>query len=240
MILLGTSGWYYNHWIGKFYPDNLDKREWLSFYSKKFNTVEINSTFYRFPFDNMFKGWYNKTPENFVFALKANRLITHIRKLKNVERLLDSFYKQAELLKEKHGPILFQFPPSMKKDTKLLSDFLKKLPKKFRNVIEFRHESWHCEEVYTILEKHKTGYCIVSGLNQPCNIVATANFAYIRWHGPSSAYSSEYSTREMKQWAKKIKELKKECDIIYGYFNNDSNAYAIKNCRQLKKELKIK
>jgi uncharacterized protein YecE (DUF72 family) len=235
MILLGTSGWYYSHWIDRFYPKSLEKNKWLEFYSREFDTVEINSTFYRFPFDNMFKGWYNKTPKNFVFSLKANRLITHVKRLRNAEQYLDSFYKQAKFLKEKCGSILFQFPPSMKKDVKLLSGFMKQLPKRFDNVIEFRNETWHCEEVYETMRKHKVGYCIISGLGQPCNIISTADFAYIRWHGPSSAYSSEYSMDEMKQWAETIKKL--NCKTIYGYFNNDSNCYAVKNCRDLKRLL---
>ena len=240
MILLGTSGWYYDHWINKFYPKDLEKSKRLEFYSENFNTVEINSSFYRFPSDSVFKGWYNKTPENFVFALKANRLITHIRKLRNIEQYLASFYKQAKILKGKCGPILFQLPPSMKKDTQLLSDFLENLPKGFINVIEFRNESWHCDEVYDILRKYKTGYCVISGLGQPCNVLATADVAYIRWHGPESVYSSEYSKEEMKWWSDKIKELNRKCRKIYGYFNNDSNAYAVKNCRQLKNLLRIK
>lgn len=235
--LLGTSGWYYDQWIGRFYPEGIEKREWLKFYSKCFNTVEINSTFYRFPFENMLKGWYNKSPDNFVFTLKANRLITHVKKLKDIDSLLVSFYELADLLKEKSGPILFQFPPSLKKNTGLLSDFLKKLEKNRENVIEFRHVSWYCEEVYNILRKHKVAYCIVSAPKFPCDLQVTSNIAYIRWHGISSWYSYEYSKEDLEWWARQIKTLGKKCKRLYGYFNNDYNAYAVKNCLELKRLL---
>jgi len=238
MIYLGCSGWYYTHWLGKFYPQNLDKKEWLKFYSKKFNTVEVNATFYHLPFKNMLIGWYRRTPKNFILTLKASRIITHIKRLKNVEKELKIFYSLAELLKEKLGCILFQTPPSLKKDLKLLESFLKNLDKKKKNVIEFRHKSWYSKDVYDLLKKYKVGYCIVSAPSFPTEAVATTNFAYVRWHGSSGWYKHNYPKKELKEWAKIIKDLKKKCKDIYGYFNNDYEAYAPKNCLELRKMLK--
>ena len=239
MIYLGTSGWSYNHWIGKFYPENMDRREWLSFYAKHFTTAEINSTFYRFPFRNVLKGWYRKTPRGFVFSLKANRIITHVRKLRNIEDVLERFYESAEILQENLGPVLFQFPPSLKKDLNLLSDFLEKLDKKYKNVIEFRHESWFCKEVYSLLKKYEAGYCIVSAPRLPCEIEVTGKFAYIRWHGSEKWYSYDYTEDELKYWAETIRKLSGKCEEVYGYFNNDYEGYAVKNCLRLKEMLGI-
>ncbi|HDD72487.1 MAG TPA: DUF72 domain-containing protein [Candidatus Aenigmarchaeota archaeon] len=239
MILLGTSGWYYNHWIGNFYPPELERSRWLEFYSRHFSTVEINSTFYRFPFRNILKGWYNKTPDGFIFSLKANRLITHVRKLRDVKELLESFYGLADILREKLGPILFQFPPSLKKDANLLSEFLEILPEGYKNVIEFRHKSWYCREVYNIMRKHNTGYCIVSAPRLPCEIEVTADVAYIRWHGIKSWYSYNYTSDDIGWWAGEIRKLSERCNHIYGYFNNDYGGYAVKNCMELKGRLRV-
>ena len=140
MIYLGCSGWFYNPWIGRFYPEGINKGKWLEFYSQHFNTVEVNSTFYGFPKESMVKGWYKRAPQGFVFTLKANKQITRVNKLKNINKLLHSFYSLADLLEEKLGCILFQTPPSLYKDVALLKDFISQLDKK-KNVIEFRHKS---------------------------------------------------------------------------------------------------
>jgi len=233
MKYLGCSGWYYGHWEGLFYPEGLAKNKWLEFYAKKFNTVEVNATFYRFPFPNMVKGWYNKTSKDFKFTLKGNRLITHVKKLKDVKKLVNSFYKTADILKEKLACILWQFPPSLKLDLKRLDKFCKDLNTKYNNVIEFRHKTWYCKDVYKLLKKNRIGYCIVSAPNLPEDIKVTTKFAYIRFHGKKSWYGSRYSKKEMQEWAEIIKKLKVK--DVYAYFNNDYNAYAVKNCLELKK-----
>lgn len=232
MIYFGCSGWSYNHWVDTFYPNDLERREWLVFYSRYFNSVEVNSTFYRFPFKNVVKDWYNKTPSDFTFTLKANRLITHVNKLKDVDSLLDSFYSITGLLEEKLGCILFQIHPSLKKDVKLLEKFINKLDKSKRNVIEFRHVSWYDKDVYKVLEDNSVGYCIVSAPKLPVEVVSTADFGYIRFHGKDSWYDYKYSKKELNEWAEIIKNL--DIKDVYVYFNNDYNAYAIENCRQLK------
>lgn len=229
---IGTSGWSYKHWQKRFYPENLKSTDWLSFYSEYFNTVEINMSFYRFPFPAMLSSWYKKTPEEFKFTLKANRLITHNKKLKNADSLVKSFYSLASLLKEKLSCILFQLPPALKKDAKRLDDFIKTLPKKYDIAFEFRNESWFSPEVYDILKKNNAALCIISGLGMPQVLKKTADFSYFRFHGSERAYSSCYTDRQLKEWAKKIRRFKSK--KAYAYFNNDDNAYAVKNALKLK------
>jgi len=233
-IYIGTSGWFYEHWREKFYPSKLNKSKWLSYYSKYFNTTEINMTFYRTPFPNMIKGWYNKVPENFRFTLKASRFITHIKKFRNVKRELKRFYNLVNMLKEKLACILFQAPPSFhynEKNMKVLKDFLNLLDKSKRNVIEFRHKSWWNRDIEKIL-KNKISFCVVSGLNMPSDVIITTNFAYFRFHGLH--YTTCYSEKELEEWARKIKKAKEKVKEIYCYFNNDTNAYAVKNALKLK------
>ena len=238
---LGTSGFSYDSWIGEFYPENLERRKWLNFYSKYFNTTEINMTFYRFPFPNLLKGWYRKTPKDFKFTLKANRQITHIKKLKNISSILKRFYSIADELKEKLGCILFQVPPFLKKDKhfRLVKKFLQLLNSKYssyKNVLEFRHKSWYCDEVLNMLKDYNTIFCVVSAPRLPDICIKTSKIAYVRFHGVTSWYDYDYSKNELKFWATKIKKLKAK--EIYVYFNNDYNAYAVKNCKYIKKLLR--
>jgi uncharacterized protein YecE (DUF72 family) len=229
---IGCSGWSYQDWVGKFYPAGLKSGEWLAYYAKHFNTVEVNMSFYRFPFKNMLKGWYNRTPKNFRFTLKANRLITHVKRLKGTEKLLASFYALADLLEEKLACILFQMPPSLRKDKdmKTLESFLKSLSPDHNNVIEFRHGSWFCREVYDLLSAHHAIFCILSAPNLPSDPVATGKVAYARFHGATSWYNYDYSEQELKEWAQQIKKLKLN---TFAYFNNDVNAYAPSNALKL-------
>ncbi len=236
-FFVGCSGWSYGAWSGKFYPADLKQGEWLAYYARNFNTVEVNMSFYRFPFKNMVKGWYDRTPKGFLFTLKANRMITHVKKLKGTEKLLASFYSLADLLHEKLACILFQIPPSLTKDKhmKTLEDFLTALSPDHKNVIEFRHKSWFCREVYDLLSVHKTIFCILSAPDLPSDAVVTGNLAYVRFHGVSSWYDHHYSQEELTGWAKRIKGLKVD---TFAYFNNDVNAYAPQNALELGSILK--
>ncbi len=229
--LLGTSGWSYPDWKGRFYPEDLPQRKWLPFYSDHFNSVEINMTFYRFPKPETLKGWLDKTPSNFTFTLKANRQITHYKKLQDVKGDLRYFYLLADSLQERLGCILFQLPPSLTKNMDLLQDFLSHLSPNYKNVIEFRHESWFSEDVYSLLRSHKVIFCVVSSPQLPDLIVETAETSYFRFHGRIGWYKYNYTDEELKDWAEAIQKTKsKECFI---YFNNDYHAYAVANCKKL-------
>ena len=166
-IYIGTSGWYYDHWENILYPPGLPKGKRFDTYIQEFITVEINATFYRIPSDSMVNGWYSKAPPDFIFSVKANKLITHNRKLKNTTEILNSFLNSISLLKEKLGIILFQLPPSLKQDLSLLEDFLNQLSPTLKYCIEFRHASWEHDKSYEILEKSNVGHVVVSRKGYP-------------------------------------------------------------------------
>lgn len=230
MLYVGTSGWYYDDWKNVFYPSDIKKSDWLNYYSSVFNTVEVNASFYRLPFKNMVKGWKNKTPDDFIFTFKGSRLITHNKKLKNVNDYLDKFFERIKF-SEKVGVVLWQLPPSLKKDIDRLEQFFDNLNNEFRHCIEFRHKSWFNQDVYDVLKKHNIAYCIISAPSLPSTIQVTTNFAYIRFHGVNEWYKYDYSKNELNGWAAKIKQM--NVDDVYIYFNNDFNAFAPKNAKSL-------
>ena len=228
---LGTSGWSYAGWKGRFYPDELSQKEWFPYYVQHFNTVEINMTFYRFPKPETLRGWLGKVPEQFKFTLKANRQITHYKKIKGVKSDVRYFYILADNLREKLGCILFQLPPSLSLDLDLLEEFLSDLSAEYKNVIEFRHESWYTKKVFDLLKSHKVIFCVVSSKKVPSTIVETNETCYFRFHGLTGGYRYSYTYEELKEWAGEIKKTKaKEC---YIYFNNDYQAYAVANSKKL-------
>jgi len=234
---LGTSGWSYDDWEGRFYPEDTSRKEWLQYYARHFSSVEINMTFYRFPKPEILKGWVEKTPSNFKFTLKANRQITHRKKIVGVKNDIRYFYILANSLGNKLGCILFQLPPSVTLDLDLLKNFLSVLSQDYKNVIEFRHQSWYTEEVYELLKDHKVTLCTVSSPKLPELIVETSDISYFRFHGKIGWYKYEYSEEELSKWAERIKQTRsKEC---YIYFNNDYHAHAVHNCITLSRFLGI-
>ena len=231
---VGCSGWHYEHWRGLYYPEGLPKPKWLSFYAQQFGTVELNNSFYRLPSEKAFVSWRESTPENFVFAVKVSRFITHIKRLRNLGTAVDNFLSRAGFLKEKLGPLLYQLPPSMKRNDELLQNFLSTLPSKYQHVIEFRHESWIDEAVFDILRRHSVGLCVFDMPGFSCPLVATSDFAYIRFHGSEGLYSSRYSDEELTQWAQRIARLGQNVRVSYIYFNNDAEAFAVENAMMLR------
>ena len=228
---LGTSGWSYPGWRGLFYPAGLSSKEWLEFYARHFQTVEINMTFYRLPKPEMLKGWLDRTPPHFTFTLKANRRITHVKKLKDVKSEVRYFYILADSLGDRLGCILFQLPPSLTRDLALLEEFVSALSPAHRNVVEFRHESWFEDEVFDLLRSKHVIFCVASSSKVPRRVVETADTAYVRFHGLAGEHRYEYSDQELREWASEIKKLRSgDC---YIYFNNDYKAYAVANCRRL-------
>jgi uncharacterized protein YecE (DUF72 family) len=232
---LGCSGFYYNHWRGRFYPQELAKPKWLQYYAEHFSTVEANSTFYRYPTEKMLKGWYQRTPKSFRFTLKANRAITHTRKFHNTEQLTANFYKLAHLLQEKLLCVLFQLPPMVHKNMELLQTIAGQLDPSVLNALEFRHESWWNREVYDFMGKHGLVFCNVSVSGLPETVVKTGSAVYVRFHGKDGLYQHSYPDDELAAWAQKIKQ--QNAKRVLCYFNNDFNANAIRNCLTLKKLL---
>lgn len=235
---LGCSGFYYNHWKGKFYPDKLPKTRWLNYYTQYFNTLEVNSTFYRYPSQKLLEGWHSKTPDNFTFALKANRIITHLHKFHDTEQYTPNFYKLAHLLREKLLCVLFQLPTMVHKNMELLQTIANQLDPSVMNVLEFRHESWWDQEVYDFMDKHGIVFCSVSASELPETLVRTGPAVYLRFHGKDGWYQHNYPDEELAEWANRIR--KKNEPKVLCYFNNDFNANAPRNCLTLKELLEPK
>lgn len=231
-VWVGTSGWSYPGWRLRFYPAGLPSGEWLAYYAGRFTTVEVNMTFYRFPKPAVLKSWVENTPAGFTFSLKANREITHIKRLKKVGHEVAFFYRLAGALGGKLGCILFQLPPSLAHDDVLLKNFLSVLSPEFRNVIEFRHPSWYSEEVYGLLRSYRVSFCAVSSSKVPAAAVLTSATAYFRFHGLTGGYRYEYSESELGEWAGRIKAL--AAPETFVYFNNDYQARAVMNAERLR------
>ena len=243
-VFIGTSGWSYNGWLGLFYPENLSKNKWLEYYSNFFNTVEVNSSFYHLPKKQSLKNWAEQTPTNFVFTVKVSRYITHIKKLSECEQSFKKLFDLTLKLGKKLKIFLFQMPPSFKKDTIKLKNFLEILnyqtiSKDFKFVFEFRNESWFCSEVYDLLNDLDVGIVISSSPSYPYHEVVTGNICYIRMHGSNQLYSSKYSVEELKKISILIKNNVQNGIDAYVYFNNDINAYAVDNAKKLKELCEI-
>jgi uncharacterized protein YecE (DUF72 family) len=231
---IGCSGWAYKDWKVIFYPQNLSAREHLSYYATHFKTVEINNTFYRFPTEETVQSWVEKVPENFKFSLKASRLITHVKKLKQTKELFKKFYGFKNILQDKLGCFLFQFSGSFKFTEDNLERLVSCLDPQYKNVVEFRHVSWWNPSVIKILKEANIIFCAVSGFDLPDTLPETKEIAYIRFHG-DPPYTSCYSKEVLLRWADKITGAQlKECWI---YFNNTSHAYAVQNAKMLESYL---
>lgn len=237
MIRIGTSGWHYQHWRGPFYPEGCSAAKMLDHYVRQFDTVEINNSFYKLPNPETFSCWRQQTPKDFCFAVKASRFITHNKKLKDPENALQNFLPRAELLGEKLGPVLFQLPPKWNVNVERLDSFLSTLPhgKNRRYAFEFRNPTWLVPEVYDVLRRHNAAFCIfdLAGFETPLKI--TADWTYIRLHGPGGKYQGSYSASQLREWAARITAWTRKLRAIYLYFDNDQAAYAAQNALELKR-----
>lgn len=237
-IMLGTSGWSYREWIGPFYKKG--EKRMLSAYTKVFETVEINSTFYRYPTKGMAMGWQRYSPADFVFVAKIPRLITHEKRLdldQGVEDDLTRFCKIMEplSLNGKLGCLLIQLPPSLEFDPELIERFFKILPTNISFAVEFRDLSWMTEETWELLRKYEVAYTIVDEPLLPPEMQLTSKIAYFRWHGKGTRpwYNYRYDKDELKPWVPKVKEIAEKADKVYGFFNNHYHGYAVENCLQV-------
>ncbi len=237
-VKVGCSGFMYNHWRKVFYPEDIPKWKWFQYYTGHFDTVEMNVTFYRLPSASSFKRWYNDSPEGFSFSLKGSRLITHIKRLRDVEEQTKKFFSLAKMLGEKLSVVLWQFPPKMELDLSALEGFLL-LIKQFnvRAGFEFRHRSWVNKRVERLLAKYGFSYCQADWPEFNKDLPVTTDFVYIRRHGRGGRYNSCYTAEELKYDAEKIKEYLKKGINVFIYFNNDVSGYAPQNALTLKKML---
>lgn len=233
---IGCGGWSYEDWHGRFYPADIRAQDLLRYYSMRMDTVEVNMTFYRFPTSRAVHGWYANTPDHFVFSVKMNRVITHYRRLRDVTRFVDSFMNTTSALAEKRGPTLIQLPPDLPPDHALLDNFLGTLPPSGPYAIEFRDRHWHSARTFRLLERTDVAVVITDPPAPRSDIPATADFCYVRWHGRSGP-GSDYSTKELEQWAELLQRL--PVDEVNGYFNNDVGGRAPRNALALKNILGI-
>lgn len=239
-IYIGTSGWHYKHWRGTFYPADTKDAGQFRYYQQYFDTVEINNSFYKLPAPSTFQGWKKESPARFIFAVKASRFITHMKKLKADKSSIQKFFTHAGKLEEKLGPILFQLPPKWKINAGRLAEFLAVLPAGHRYTFEFRNPTWYQEEVFALLRQYNCAFCIYHLEKHLSPLEVTADFVYIRLHGPGNKYQGSYTKRALQQWATRCRSWQQQKKDVYVYFDNDQAGYAAFNAQALREMVAVK
>ena len=237
-VRIGCSGWSYQHWRGVVYPEGLAQRRWLEHYATLFDTVEVNATFYRLPRRDAVASWVETVPEEFVFAVKASRYLTHVRRLRDLGRGVERFYASIEPLvaSEKLGPILWQLPETFHRDEDRLAQALDRLPPG-RHAFELRHPSWFEPDVYSLLREHGAALVIGDHPARPFQAhELTAAWTYVRFHHGSRGRRGNYSARELGDWAERIRSWRFHAEVL-AYFNNDWEGFAVANARELRRLL---
>lgn len=225
-VRIGVSGWAYRHWRGAFYPPGLRAAAELEHYAGVFDCAEINGSFYRLPSEAAVAGWRERTPPGFLFAWKAPRYLTHYRRLKDAADSVALIYDRMSGLGRKRGPALFQLPPQLKRDDERLAAFLPLLAGRGRAVFEFRHPSWYVPEIFDLLRSHEAGFCVSDHAAAPASWIATADFAYVRGHGPGGRYHGSYNDDALKVWAEHVRGWLGESRDVFCFFDNDIGAAA--------------
>jgi uncharacterized protein YecE (DUF72 family) len=238
-VWVGTSGWSYDHWDGVLYPPGTPSRDRLAHYVRHFSTVELNASFYRWPRTATFAGWRRRLPPGFQLTVKAPRGLTHAKRLYGPEVWLGRIAECWDQLGDKRAVLLVQLRPDHERDDDRLAYFLERVPPSMRTAVELRHPTWHTEEVYALLERHRTAYVVMSGAKLPCVLRATAPFVYLRLHGPDTErlYAGSYPDEDLRWWAERIREWRAQGRDVFAYFNNDGAGNAVRNARTLIAEL---
>lgn len=235
-IRIGCSGWQYQHWRGVFYPAELPQSQWLDYYARHFDTVEINNTFYRLPEASTFAAWGRRAPRTFVYAVKASRYLTHMKKLKDPEDPIARFFTRARRLGRAFGPILYQLPTGWRINLERLERFLEALPPRRRHTIELRDPSWYAPEVFALLERHRVALCLHDMAGSASGKLAIGPFVYVRFHGPQK-YSGRYPDAVLEGWAEWMAAQLREGKPVYAYFNNDVGGHAPRDATRLREML---
>lgn len=234
-IRIGTSGWHYKHWVGRYYPEDIKPAQMLDFYLRDFDTVELNNTFYQLPKESSFDAWRASVPADFVFAVKGSRFITHMIKLKDPDRGLSNFMPRATRLGSNLGPVLWQLPPNWKVNLERLEAFLERLPTGIRYAFELRNETWMIDRVYEVLKRFNAAYCIYELAGYESAMELTADWTYVRLHGPTAfKYQGSYGRAQLRTWSKRLEAWSGRLKAAYVYFDNDDSAYAVTNALTLK------
>jgi uncharacterized protein YecE (DUF72 family) len=233
---VGTSGWTYDDWAGRFYPQTVKGADRLSYYAERFDTVEVNATFYRLPFVGMIAAWNRRLRPTFHLVLKGPRTVTHAKRLVDCEEPLDRFFERIAPLHTLRV-VLWQLPPTLRRDTERLSAFLRHLPRAMRHAVEFRHPSWWDRETVDVLTRHRAAFVAVSHPRLPADVIPTTDFLYLRFHGlGGDLYRYDYSRRELREWAGRVQPHVRGREL-YAFFNNDYEAHAPLNAMTLKRLL---
>jgi uncharacterized protein YecE (DUF72 family) len=230
MIYVGTSGWQYAAWRGRFYPKGVPQRAWLAHYATQFPVVEVNNSFYMLPKETTFDRWRQESPRGFLFVVKASRYITHIRRLRNAKDSVDLFWSRAARLGEKLGPVLFQLPPNFRADPGLLKEFLVALPGEIRAAFEFRDDSWRQDEVYELLDRAGAAWVMADRPGWRVPTIVTGGWSYLRFHQGRRTHPG-YARSKLRGWADRIAGL--DASDVFAFFNNDAMAAAPKDAHTL-------
>ena len=230
-VKIGTSGWQYRHWRGAFYPLGLATSEWLAYYSASFETVEVDSTFYRLPAPEVFARWRDATPEGFEAAVKVSRYLTHYKQLHGAAEPVTAFLARARQLGEKLGPVLLQLPPTMRVDAVRLDEALSCFERTVRVAVEARHESWDCDEVWGVLADHGSVWVVADAPWRRWPVVRTADWGYLRFHEGKASPRPCYGRHALDRWAERVAEVWPAGEDVYAYFNNDQCACALRDAR---------
>ncbi|HEY9004207.1 MAG TPA: DUF72 domain-containing protein [Mucilaginibacter sp.] len=230
---IGCSGFHYKDWRGKFYPEKLAMKNWFDYYTKFFDTVELNVTFYRFPQLSFLQNWHQKSPEHFRFSVKAPKAITHYKQFHDSVRMITDFYETINNgLQEKLGPVLFQLPPRLAYDEERLERIINNLNPSFNNVVEFRHESWWRDDVYKALAERNITFCGMSHPTLPDDVIINTSNIYYRFHGVPDLYRSPYSKEFLQGVVNAVKSNNK-VKTGWFYFNNDFDAVGVRNAEDM-------
>jgi len=235
-ICIGCSGWQYSHWRGDFYPAELPQNRWLEHYAAHFNTVEINNTFYRLPDGETFAEWRRRVPPRFVYAVKASRYLTHMKKLNRPREPLERLFARAKNLGPTFGPVLYQLPPHWPVNIDRFDAFLKALPRRRRHAIEFRDPSWYSSAVFALMERHRVALCLHDMAGSSTGKQTVGPFVYVRFHGVQK-YSGRYADSTLNDWADWLAERAAGGAAVFGYFNNDTGGHAPRDAVRLRDAL---
>jgi uncharacterized protein YecE (DUF72 family) len=230
---VGTSGWVYNHWRGVFYPPQLRQRAWFHSYASAFSTVEINNSFYRLPAEATFDAWRAQAPAGFLYAVKASRYLTHLKKLADPEAPLHRFFERARHLGHTLGPVLYQLPPRWQVNLPRFEAFLAALPRGYMHVVEFRDASWLIEPTFHLLERYHVAHCIHDMRPLQVPLRTTASLVYLRFHGDAD-HGGHYPDATLEVWARRLDHWRSQICDVFAYFNNDLGGYAIENAQTLR------
>ena len=231
---VGCSGWQYKHWRSDFYAPSLPVSRWFEHYASVFDTVEINNSFYRLPEAATFAAWAARAPRGFLFAVKASRFLTHMKKLKDPEDPLERFFSRARALSRHLGPVLYQLPPGWKYDRSRLEHFLHALPADARHVVEFRDPTWYGDESLGLLQEHGVALCLHDMPMSATGRLRVGPFVYVRFHGASGRYDGSYPRERLEEWADWLGEQAAAGVDVYAYFNNDVGGHAPRDALTLR------